>query len=97
LDRLNCRGWALALSIVLILMGTISNSGQQRCGQRYPRESGAGPGGISVFAPDATHLGDIETGRPTSNVAWGEDGGTLFVTGGNSVYRIRLVTKGARY
>ncbi len=58
---------------------------------------GARPGGISVFAPDGTHLGDIETGRPTSNVAWGEDGRMLFVTGGSSVYRIRLTTRGVGY
>ncbi len=58
---------------------------------------GARPGGISVFSPDGTHLGDIETGQPTSNVAWGEDGHTLFVTGGSSVYRIRLTTKGSGY
>jgi gluconolactonase len=58
---------------------------------------GARPGGISVFSPDGTHLGDIETGQPTSNVAWGEDGSTLFVTGGSSVYRIRLATKGVGY
>lgn len=57
----------------------------------------ARPGGISVFAPDGTHLGNIETGQPTSNVAWGEDGRTLFVTGGSAVYRIRLTTRGARY
>jgi len=31
----------------------------------------ARPGGISVFAPDGTHLGSIETGVATSNVAWG--------------------------
>jgi hypothetical protein len=31
------------------------------------------------------------------NMAWGEDGHTLFVTGGGSVYRLRLATKGARY
>jgi gluconolactonase len=58
---------------------------------------GARPGGISVFSPDGTLLGTIETGRPTSNVAWGEDGRTLFVTGGSSVYRVRLTTKGVRY
>ncbi len=58
---------------------------------------GARPGGISVIAPDGTLLGTIETGRPTSNVAWGEDGSTLFVTGGTSVYRIRLAAKGAGY
>jgi gluconolactonase len=58
---------------------------------------GARPGGVSIFAPDGTHLGDIETGQPTSNLAWGEDGSTLFVTGGSSVYRLRLTTKGAPY
>lgn len=58
---------------------------------------GARPGGISVIAPDGTLLGTIETGQPTSNVAWGEDGQTLFITGGSAVYRLRLTTKGARY
>jgi gluconolactonase len=58
---------------------------------------GARPGGLSIIATDGTLLGVIETGQPTSNVAWGEDGHTLFITGGSSVYRIRLTTKGARY
>ena len=56
---------------------------------------GARPGGVSVFAPDGRHLGSIETGAPTSNVNWGEDGTTLFITGGSAVYQIRLTTKGA--
>lgn len=56
---------------------------------------GARPGGISVIGPDGTLLGTIETGRPTSNVAWGEDGSVLFVTGGSAVYRIRTKTNGA--
>jgi gluconolactonase len=58
---------------------------------------GARPGGLSVIAPDATLLGTIETGQPTSNVAWGEDGQTLFITGGSSIYRLRLTTSGAQY
>lgn len=58
---------------------------------------GARPGGLSVIASDGTLLGMIETGQPTSNVAWGEDGQTLFITGGGSVYRLRLRTSGARY
>ncbi|MGH7427371.1 MAG: SMP-30/gluconolactonase/LRE family protein, partial [Candidatus Methylomirabilaceae bacterium] len=56
---------------------------------------GARPGGISVFAPDGTHLGSIETGGPASNLAWGEEGSSLFITGGSLVYRIRLSTTGA--
>jgi gluconolactonase len=58
---------------------------------------GARPGGMSVIASDGTLLGTIETGQPTSNVAWGEDGRTLFITGGASVYRLRLTTSAARY
>ncbi len=58
---------------------------------------GARPGGLNVIAPDGTLLGTIEIGQPTSNVAWGEDGSTLFITGGSSVYRLRLSTSGARY
>ena len=58
---------------------------------------GARPGGLSVIAPDGTLLGTIKTGQPTSNVAWGEDGQTLFISGGSSVYRLRLTTSAARY
>jgi gluconolactonase len=58
---------------------------------------GARPGGLSVIASDGTLLGTIETGQPISNVAWGEDGQTLFITGGSSVYRLRLTTSGDRF
>ena len=58
---------------------------------------GARPGGLSVIAPDGTLLGTIEIGQPTSNVAWEEDGQTLFIMGGTSVYRLRLTTSAARY
>ena len=58
---------------------------------------GARPGGISVFAPDGTHLGSIETGGPTSNMTWGEDGSVLYVTGGTAIYRIRLTTRGVGF
>ncbi len=58
---------------------------------------GARPGGISIFAPDGTPLGDIETGQSTSIVAWGEDGRALFITGGTAVYRLRLTTGEVRF
>jgi len=57
----------------------------------------AGPGGIHVIAPDGTHLGSIEIGMPTGNLAWGEDGSTLFITSSRTVYRLKLSTKGAGY
>ncbi len=54
-----------------------------------------GPGGIHIFSPEGTHLGRIETGQPTSNCAWGEDGSTLFITANKYLCRIRTSTKGA--
>jgi gluconolactonase len=53
-----------------------------------------GPGGIYIFAPDATHLGFIETGVPTANCAWGDDGSVLYITADKAIYRIRLNTRG---
>ncbi|HKZ16877.1 MAG TPA: SMP-30/gluconolactonase/LRE family protein, partial [Geobacteraceae bacterium] len=57
----------------------------------------AGPGGIHIFAPDGTRLGSILTGSATGNCAWGEDGSTLFIASGTSVYRVKLATKGAGF
>lgn len=53
-----------------------------------------GPGGVLVISPDGTLLGRILTGVPTSNVAWGEDGSTLFITANHRVLRLRTKTKG---
>ena len=55
----------------------------------------ARPGGINVFAPDATLLGSIEIGGPASNAAWGEDGSVLYITANTALYRIPLRTKGS--
>jgi gluconolactonase len=57
----------------------------------------SGPEGIYVFAADGTHLGTIETGVPTANCAWGDDGSTLYITANTTVYRIRLTTRGAGF
>jgi gluconolactonase len=54
-----------------------------------------GPGGVLVYAPDGTLLGRILTGVPTANVAFGEDGATLFVTANHRVLRLRTKTQGA--
>jgi gluconolactonase len=53
-----------------------------------------GPGGIHVFAPDGKHLGSIETGVPTSNCAWGNDGSVLYMTANTAIYRVKLTTRG---
>jgi len=57
----------------------------------------SGPGGLYVFASDGTLLGRIEIGIATSNCAWGEDGGVLYITASTAVYRIKLNTKGISY
>jgi gluconolactonase len=55
----------------------------------------AGPRGVYVFAPDATVLGWIDFAGNVGNVAWGEDGSTLFITANAAVYRLRVRTRGA--
>ncbi len=54
----------------------------------------AGPGGVYVLGPDGAHLGSIDIGSATGNVAWGEDGRVLFITAGSVVYRVRLTARG---
>jgi len=69
-------------------------------GMKIDREGnifGAGPGGIHVISRDGKHLGSIETGVPTGNVAWGEDGLTLFITSNTNVFRLKLTTRGAGF
>jgi gluconolactonase len=53
-----------------------------------------GPGGVLVFTPDGRQLGTIVTGEPTANCAFGDDGGTLYMTANNKLCRIRLLTRG---
>ncbi len=54
-----------------------------------------GPGGIHVFAPDATSLGVIRTPEKCANFAWGEDDyRSLFITASTSLYRVRSKTPG---
>jgi gluconolactonase len=54
----------------------------------------AGPGGIHVFAPDGTRLGRIVTGVPTGNLAWGEDGGVLYIAANHRILRLPTRTQG---
>ncbi|HEY5829841.1 MAG: SMP-30/gluconolactonase/LRE family protein [Hyphomicrobiaceae bacterium] len=55
-----------------------------------------GPGGIHVFAPDATSLGVIKMPEYVANFCFGDDDlRSLFITASTSVYRIRVATPGA--
>jgi gluconolactonase len=55
----------------------------------------AGPEAVFVFAADGTLLGLIETGVPTANVAWGEDGSTLFIAADTTILRLRTTARAA--
>jgi gluconolactonase len=54
-----------------------------------------GPGGVHIIAPDGTRLGRLDTGEATANVAWGDDGSTLYITADMYLCRIRTKTRGA--
>jgi gluconolactonase len=56
---------------------------------------GAGPGGVYVFSPRGEILGWFDFGGNVGNVAWGEEGSTLFIAANATVYRVRLGTRGA--
>ena len=53
-----------------------------------------GPGGVWVIAPDGRHLGTIKPTEVPANVAWGDDGSTLYMTARTGLYRIRLSASG---
>ena len=56
----------------------------------------AGPGGLTIFAPDGTRLGFLRTGIATSNVAFGGARGTsVFVTASSAIWRVEARVRGA--
>jgi len=53
-----------------------------------------GPGGVLVLTPAGKHLGTIDTGQPTGNCAWGDDGSTLYIMANHYLSRIKTSTVG---
>lgn len=53
-----------------------------------------GPGGVWIFDPDGEHLGTIAPPEVPANVAWGDDGSSLYMTAVTGLYRIKLSTSG---
>jgi gluconolactonase len=51
-----------------------------------------GPGGILVFTPDGTMVGQIGVGTAIANCTFGEDGRTLFIAAHHRLARIRTLT-----
>jgi gluconolactonase len=54
----------------------------------------SGPGGVWIIDSDGNHLGTIKPEEVPANVAWGDDGSTLYMTARTGLYRIRLSTSG---
>jgi gluconolactonase len=56
-----------------------------------------GPGGVLVLTPEGRHLGTIDTGKATANLAFGDDGSTPYITAHDSLMRIRTGTRGVDF
>jgi gluconolactonase len=57
----------------------------------------SGPGGVVILSPDAKLLGRIIIGERVSNVAFGEDGSTLYLTADMYLCRIKTLTIGVGF
>jgi gluconolactonase len=56
----------------------------------------SGPGGIWIITPAGKHIGTVLTPERLSNLAWGDEGKTLYTTGGTMVTRIQVKAEGIR-
>ncbi len=55
-----------------------------------------GPGGVWILSPEGKVLGRLKPPEEPANIAWGDDGKTLYMTAWTSLYRIRLNIPGIR-
>jgi gluconolactonase len=80
------------------VFGEEKGSGGVPDGMRLDRAGNlyvTGPRGIWVWDPQGNHLGTVVVPEQPANLAWGDkDYGTLYLTAGKSVYRIRTKTRG---
>ena len=53
-----------------------------------------GPGGVWIYNAEGKHLGSIQPEEVPANVAWGDDGKTLYMTARTGLYRIALNAEG---
>jgi gluconolactonase len=52
------------------------------------------PDGIRIIAPDGKVLGQIKLPETAANLAWADNGKTLYITAQTSVYRLKVATLG---
>ena len=53
-----------------------------------------GPGGVLVYSSQGKHLGTLATGVATANLAFGDDGSTLYLTADKNLVRVRTKVQG---
>lgn len=56
----------------------------------------SGPGGLWILSPEGKHLGTLVGPEHPHNLAWGDDGRSLYLTAQTGLYRIRLNVPGNR-
>lgn len=61
------------------------------CGRKYFL---CGPDGIWVISPEGKYLGRIKAPEHIANMAWGDDGHSLYICASTSIYKVNLKTKG---
>ncbi|MBI1767032.1 MAG: SMP-30/gluconolactonase/LRE family protein [Bacteroidetes bacterium] len=54
----------------------------------------SGPDGIWVISSDGKYLGRIKTPEHAANMAWGDNGYSLYIAASSGIYKIKLNTKG---
>jgi gluconolactonase len=50
----------------------------------------SGPGGLWVIDPTGKHLGTVKAPQLPANLAWGDDGSTLYLTARRGLYRMKV-------
>ena len=55
----------------------------------------SGPSGLWVLSAEGKHLGTIKAPRHVHNMAWGDDGKTLYLCARSALYRMPLRVAGA--
>ena len=54
----------------------------------------SGPGGLWIISSQGKHLGTVVTAMHPHNLAWGDDGKSLYLTARSGLYRMRLNVMG---
>ena len=92
------REWSVSTVVVIASLGAMAvlwgSASKSEPADPRPTSLQARPDWDRVFDADGNHLGTIKPDEVPANVAWGDDGSTLYMTARTGLYRIRLSTRG---